>query len=364
MTTPQPGWPGPPAPDPTLGSTGYGPHGYPPSGYQPPGPPPPPRRSRRIPLTIAAVALTLVIGTLLIALAATGIRSSRDLVDDAIDDAASWPGVTLRGTMSALGRDAVDVEVTVVKGELTGTLTRPDGSSAEIARDNRGVLLKGNRQWWASSSYTSFVGRLEDTWISDPAEQHLIQQLAALDPADLKSSLRTDTPFMWDREPEPQQIDGRDVLMIEGMGRRVFVNAASPRELVAIDGSTFTAPKPDPLRVSRTDDAAAARVRGVAANVRASESPKSLTQKMSERPDIGADVVSERACATGICATVAVSNTGTGRMLGKLEVSANARTVGTTPLDLAPGTSTTIEVSAPADSRTPIYWSFSARETG
>jgi hypothetical protein len=307
--------------------------------------------------------LALIAGIVVTVVAVAGRGSSKNLMEGALTEAGSWPAVRYHGLMNDYGRDAVDVDVTVVKGELGGTLTRSDGGRADIAWDSRGMVLKGNRQWWTGGTpYGSYAVRFEDVWITDPPEQSMIQQLAALDPAELKRSMNFDMPFMWDNtKVETQQIDGKDALVADQMGRRLFVDPAS-HELVAVDGSTYGSPKPEPLRVSKADEAAAAKVRGVAATIRASESPKSTAQKMNERADIDAEVVSERPCEKGICATITVTNTGNGRMLGTIEVQANEVEVATLPIDLGPGKSTTIEAAAPGDTRQPIYWSFWTRE--
>jgi len=386
MNMPQQSWPAP-EPHPTMQYTGslpatgapqtgytqpgYAQPGYPPLGNTPPGfpapgfppPPPPPTGRLWLPITIIGVVLALIAGIVVTVVAVSGSGSSKNLMEGALTEAGSWPAVTYRGLLTNMGRDAFDVDVTVVKGELGGTLTRPDGGRADIAWDNRGLVLKGNRKWWeGGSSYSSYAGRFEDVWISDPPEQYMLQNLGALDPADLKRSMKFDMPFMWDNtKAEKQQLDGKDVLVADQMGRRVFVDASS-HEFVAVDASTFSSPKPEPLRASKADESAASRVRGVAAKIRASESPKTTSQKLNERADVDATVVSERPCDKGICATISVVNSGTGRMLGTIEVQANFSKVATLPLDLAPGKSTTIEASAPATSRMPITWSFWTRE--
>jgi hypothetical protein len=357
----QPGSTPPPFPQP-----GYAQAGFPQPGFPQPGfPPPPPPSTRRLwlPITIIGVVLALIAGIVVTVVAVSGSGSSKNLMEGALTEAGTWPGVTYRGLMTNMGRDAFDVDVTVVKGELGGTLTRPDGGRADIAGDSRGLVLKGNRKWWeGGSSYSSYAGRFEDVWISDPPEQYMLQQLGALDPVDLKRSMNFDMPFMWDRtKAEKQQLDGKDVLVADQMGRRLFVDA-STHAFVAVDPSTFGSPKPEPLRASKADDAAAAKVRGVAARIRSSEAPKTTSQKMSERADIDGKVVSERPCAQGICATITLTNAGDGRMLGTIEVQANYRKVATLPIDLAAGKSTTVEAAAPADSRLPIAWSFWARE--
>jgi hypothetical protein len=378
MTMPPQSWPVP-EPHPTMQYTGPLPAmgasqtGYPQPGYAQPGIPqpgipqagfPPPRtRSMWLPITIIGVVLALIAGIVVTVVSVSGSGSTKNLMEGALTDAGSWPAITYRGLVSNYGRDAVDVDVTVVKGELGGTLTRPDGGRADIAWDSRGMVLKGNRQWWTGgSSYANYAGRFEDVWISDPPEQSMIQQLAALDPAELKRSMNFDMPFMWDRtKAEKEQLDGKDVLVADQMGRRLFVDASS-HALVGVDSTAYGSPKPEPLRVSKADEAAADRVRGVAAKVRASESPKTTSQKMNERADVDAKVVSERPCEKGVCATITVTNTGNGRMLGTIEVQANVVKVATLPLDLAPGRSTTIEAAAPGDTRQPIYWSFWTRE--
>ncbi|MGI5126849.1 hypothetical protein ACQEVB_08545 [Pseudonocardia sp. CA-107938] len=371
MTMPQ-SWP-PVEPHPTLGYTGQLPAieatsasgqlpvtpypGYPPPGY------PPPRRRVWLPITIIGVVLALIAGAVATALSVTGSGSSKSLVEGALTEAGSWPAVRYHGLMTNYGRDAVDVDVTVVKGELGGTLSRPGGGRAEIAWDSRGMVLKGNRQWWSGgSSYANYAGRFEDVWISDPPELSVVQQLAALEPAELKRSMKFDMPFLWDNtKAEKQQLDGKDVLVADQMGRRVFVDASTHR-FVAVDSTTYGSPKPEPLRAEEADEAAASRVRGVAAKVRESESPKTTSQKMNERADVDGTVVSEQPCDKGICATITLSNAGTGRMLGTIDIMANASKVATLPLDLAAGRSTTIQVAAPAGTRQPIYWSFWTRE--
>jgi len=381
MNMPQQSWPIP-EPHPTMQYTGslpttgapqtaHGLPGYPQPRFPQPGfpqpgfpQPPPPRRTPWLPITIIGVVLALIAGVVVTVVAFAGNSgSSKNLMEGALTEAGSWPAVTYRGLMNTYGRDAIDVDVTVVKGELGGTLTRPDGGRADIAWDSRGMVLKGNRQWWAGgTSYASYAGRFEDVWVTDPPEQSMVQQLAALDPAELKRSMHFDMPFMWDSTKiEKQQIDDKDVLVADQMGRRLFVDAVS-HDLAAVDGSAYGSPKPEPLRVSKADEAAAGKVRGVAARIRAGESPKTTAQKMNERADVDAKVVSERPCEKGICATIALTNTGNGRMLGTVEVQANVQKVATMPIDLAPGRSTTVEVAAPGDTRQPIYWSFWTRE--
>jgi hypothetical protein len=88
-------------------------------------------------------------------------------------------------------------------------------------------------------------------------------------------------------------------------------------------------------------------VAAAAARIRITESPRTLTQWLLERPRADIQVQPEPLCVTPTCtATFAVTNAGRIRIRGRFDMTANGSPSGTYPVDLLPGQSATFTATA------------------
>jgi hypothetical protein len=98
----------------------------------------------------------------------------------------------------------------------------------------------------------------------------------------------------------------------------------------------------NPIRIGVITQEQADEVAVFVARIRNSESLKTLTQRLLERPRVDVQGQPEPLCVTPTCTgTFTVTNTGEIRIRGRFEITADGQPAGTYPLDLRPGQSAT-----------------------
>jgi Domain of unknown function (DUF4328) len=329
--------PGPPMPGPATG-----PHLPPP----PPPPPPSPRPSSggSTWLPLAIIGAVVVIGVPMIALVAGGDEPS-DVVGAVVDDVRDWKGANYRGTVVAPDGGEIDVDVTVTAAGAKGTLSRDGGRArAEVVRDRAGILLKGNQEWWRHS-YPGRAEQLADSWVADPmAETMFIDRMLELDPAELSSRFDPESA-LW-REIGEEHVDGQRGVRISDGFVQLIVTADEPYRLLVIDLQSVGSARPQLLRVTVVLQAQAAEVDTAASRIRSAESPRSLLQRLSERPRVDVQLQPEPMCRTARCTVRAtVVNTGELTVVGRIEITADGVLAATYPVHLRPGQTATFTAS-------------------
>ncbi|TQM09050.1 hypothetical protein [Pseudonocardia kunmingensis] len=305
-----------------------------------------PRRRRRAwPLTLVGILVAIVAGvalTLWLARTQPG-----ELVTAAATEAEGWSGARYQGTVAALDGGEIRFDLTVTAAGTRGSLSRNGGSAtAELVRDASGTLLRGNKEWWLYH-HAARADDLADVWVADPlTEIQEIDPVLQLHPHALAADLRPDgQPRPWEAL-ERLQVDGQDALVLVDGDRRVAVAAAPPHPPLALD--VGPADGRAPVRVSGVPPEEAGTVDGAAASIRAAEAPKSLAQRLQERPQVAIALEPETRCVTETCTvTITVTNSGTSPARGKVEVSADGTIVATHPLDVPPGQAATFTAAAP-----------------
>ncbi len=297
------------------------------------------------PLTVVGVLVAIAAG---IALVVSFARTDPgELISAATTDVTGWNGVHYRGTAAAIDGGEIQFDLTVVGDSATGTLSRDGGqATAELVRDSAGTLLKANHNWWLYHHPTR-ADDLADTWVSDPlTETQEIDPILELPPHALGLHVRPEEqPGQWEALEE-QVVDGQNGVVLFDGTRRVIVTTTEPHGLLALDFGA--AAERAPVRVTdiAADDADATE--WAAAGIRAAESPKTLTQRLLERPLVAIQLQPEPLCVTPTCAvTVTVTNSGSVPARGHLEVAADGQIVANHPLDVQPGQVATFTANAP-----------------
>ncbi|HYH33493.1 MAG TPA: hypothetical protein VD903_24255, partial [Pseudonocardia sp.] len=297
------------------------------------------------PLTLVGVLVAVAAG---IALTVTLARAEPDeLITAAATDVGGWNGVRYQGAVAAADGGRIRFDLTVTVDGATGTLSRDDGqATAEIHRDGSGTVVRANRTWWLYHHPTR-ADDLANTWVADPlTETQEIEPILQLHPYALASHVRPEQQRAQWTALEEQQVDGRDALVLSDGTRRVVVAAAAPHQLLAVDiGPTGALA---PVQVSDVPSEEAAGVGRAAGEIREAEAPKTLTQRLLERPLVEITLEPEPLCVTPSCTvTVTVTNSGSIPAEGRLEVSADGTLVATHPLDVQPGQVATFTATAP-----------------
>jgi hypothetical protein len=305
-------------------------------------PPPPPRTSSGgsawVPLLIIAGAV--LVGAPTLAVAVRG-DEPRDVLAVVVDDVRGWNGANYRGTVVAPDGGSTDVDVTVTAAGAKGTLSRDGGRArAEIVQDRAGILLKGNQEWWRHR-HPDRAEQLADSWVADPmTETMVIDPILELDPAGLSSRLRPEGRS-WKQIGE-QYVDGQRGMRISDGSLQLIVTADEPHRLLVIDVQPGGSARAQSVRVTVVLPAQAAEVDRAAARIRSSESPRSLVQRLLERPRADVQLRSEPMCRTATCTvTATVVNTGELTFVGRIEISADGVLAATYPVHLRPGQTAT-----------------------
>ncbi|OZM79740.1 hypothetical protein [Pseudonocardia sp. MH-G8] len=305
-----------------------------------------PRRKRRVwPLTLVGVLVAIVAG---VALTLWLVRTQPgQLVDAAATEAESWSGARYQGTVAALDGGEIRFDLTVTGAGSRGSLSRDGGNAtAEIVSDGSGILLRGDREWWLYH-HAARADDLADTWVADPlTETQEIDPLLALHPHGLALDLRPEGPPRQWEALERLQVDGQDAFVLVDGTRRVAVAASEPHPPLALDVGPGDGRAP--VRVNDVPAEDAGTVAGAAEAIRAAEAPKSLAQRLQERPEVAIVMEPESLCVTETCrVTITVTNSGTSPARGRLEVSADGAIVANHPLDVQPGQVATFDAAAP-----------------
>jgi Domain of unknown function (DUF4328) len=301
--------------------------------------PPPPRTSSggSAWLPLAIIGAVVLVGVSTIALAFGGDDEPADVVGAVVDDVRGWNGANYRGTVVALDGGQIDVDVTVTATGAKGTLSRDGGRArAEVVQDRTGILLKGNQEWWRHS-HPDRAEQLADSWVADPVtETMVIDPILELDPAELSSRLRPEGRW-WSKIGE-QDVDGQRGVRISDGFLQLIVTADEPYRLLVIDLQAGGSARAQSIRVTVVLAAQAAEVDRAAARIRSSESPRSLVQRLLERPRVDLQLQSEPMCRTATCTvTATVVNTGELTVDGRIEITADGVLAATYPVHLRPG---------------------------
>ena len=315
--------------------------------------PTPPPDARRTSSGTRTWLVPAIVGVAMLAVAAIAVAlivrddPPADVVAAAIEDAREWDGANYRGTVPALDGAPIDFDLTVTATGARGTLSRAGGGArAEIVQDGSGVLLKGNQAWWQHSQ-PARAELLADTWVADPgAETIVIDPILRLHPEKLSNEVHPELRSLWEETGE-QVVDGERAIVISNGFQVLIVTAEEPHRLLLIDLNTTGSQGGEPIRIALVSSAQAAEVAAAAARIRITESPRTLTQWLLERPRADILVQPEPLCATQTCtATFTVTNTGRIRIRGRFDVTADGSPSGTYPVDLLPGQSATFTATA------------------
>ena len=357
-TPPGPGFPGPRPP----GAAGNGPTA-PVWAPAPPGTPAPvaARRPRWLVPAVLGAAVVLVVGAG-VALVVTGDDPPAEVVAAAVEDARDWSGANYRGTAQDPGGSPVEFDITVTATGARGTLTRTDGRGrAEVVQDGTGVLINGDREWWAPT-YPERADQLADRWLSDAGTETLVvDHILRLTPAGLEGEVHPELGSLWERTGE-RVVDGQPAIVLDSGLLVLVVTAEEPYRLLSIEYTTG-GQETEPVRVTVVDPAQAAEVDEAAARIRRSESPRTLARQLLLRPQADIQVRPEPLCTTATCtASFTATNTGEIRITGRFEMTANGSPAGSGRVDLRSGKSATFDASTPnpfwdtPGARGDIYW--------
>ena len=310
----------------------------------PPPPPTPPAATSGTPTWL----LLAIVGVVVFAVAATGVAlivtddPPADVVAAAIEDAREWDGANYRGTVPALDGAPIDFDLTVTATGARGTLSREGGvARAEIVQDGSGVLLKGNQAWWQHRQ-PERAELLADTWVADPGTETLvIDPILRMHPEELSNEVHPELGSLWEETGE-QVVDGERAIVISNGFQVLIVTAEEPHRLLLIDLNTTGPQGDEPIRIRLVSPEQAAEVAAAVARIRITESPRTLTQWLLERPRADIQIQPEPFCVTRTCtATFTATNTGQIRIRGRFEMTADGSPAGTYPVDLLPGQSAT-----------------------
>ncbi|MEJ3654936.1 hypothetical protein WEH80_18365, partial [Actinomycetes bacterium KLBMP 9759] len=314
-------------------------------GWGPPPPPPNRRTPLWVPLT-AIGALLAVVAAVVLIVYISSVGRPVDLATDAATQVDTWNGATLRGAVTEAG-EKITYDLRVTAQGAQGTVSAGSEARAEVLRDSTGVLIKGNKAWW-DRHHPERSARLADTWVADPLDElDPIEPLLRLTPDQLVVKVRPTPGSQWTQTGE-QVVDGRRGLVITDGTRRLIVDAET-YELLCVD-LLDGPPRPgtDPTRVVQLPPDQVAEVGSAAPDVRTREAPKSLNQRLLERPRFAIDVKPETLCQSPTCtAVITVSNSGELAGTGRVDVTANGVAAGTFPLNVAPGQSVSFTASTP-----------------
>ncbi|MFC4947805.1 hypothetical protein [Pseudonocardia sp. GCM10023141] len=339
-------WPAPAA-EPAPGGSG--------SGGPPDGPPPDrsgaPRRLVGPPqwvlLTIAGIAAAVLIAGIVIVLVALNRPKPAELVADSVTDAGTWSGAHYQGTVS--GADgALDFDLDVTADGAQGTLTRNNGQArAEIVRDKTGTLIKANQQWW-QRAYPAAAARLADGWVADPvAELVAVEPILRANPRVLMGTVNPNQPQGW-RDAGELTVAGQAAKEITDGAHHLLIADAAPHRLLGIDILSGADQDKKPTRVSAVDAAKIGQINGAAGAARGATPPKSLSQRLLERPKLTVDIKPETPCRNPTCAaTSVVVNSGDLVGTGTLQVSADDQVIGRHDFSIDPGQTLTFTDSVP-----------------
>jgi hypothetical protein len=303
-----------------------------------------PRRSTW-PLTVLGVLAAIAAGIALVFWIAR--TDPGDLVAAATEGLATWNGVHYRGAMAARDGGEIQFDVIVTAEGASGTLTRDGGrATAELLWDESGILLRANRNWWLYH-HAARADDLADTWVSEPlTETQEIDPILALHPAALARHIHPEQPASTWKAIEQQIVGGVPAILLSDGTRRVLVNVEEPHQLLALDiGPTQRAA---PVQVNDVSADEADIVAREATGVRSAEAPRTLAQRLRERPLVAIQLQPEPLCVTETCGvTVTVTNSGTVPARGHLEISADGKIVANHPLEVHPGQVATFTARAP-----------------
>lgn len=289
---------------------------------------------RWLPLVIVGA---LVLGATALAPVLLGLGRAEpgDLVDAVVEDMARWDGAIYRGSVDDPdGR--IDYELTVTAAGARGTLTRDGGRArAEIVQDRTGVLIKADRAWW-ERDHAERAAQLADTWVADPfTETGPVEPILGLHPGALSTQVGSAPERLWTQVGE-DVVDGRRAVVVSDGSRRLVVSEDEPHELLSVD----LRPGVRQVRVAPVSPAQAADAAGAGPRIRATGSPRTLTQWLLQRPRVDIQLRPEALCVARTCAVeVTVTNTGEVTAQGRLEITADGNLVATEPMHLEPGES-------------------------
>lgn len=322
-----------------------------PGPWQPAPPPAAPPRSipNWIPITFAAVVGAAVVAGIVLIVMTVSKPKPADLAGAAVAAASEWRGMVYRGSIDGYRGERMEFDISVTTEGVRGTVTRPGGAKAEVVRDRSGTLMRGNKQWW-SGSYTSNADKLADVWLSDSStELAQLDTILKTDPRALARvvDLNPRLASMW-RQTREVMVDGVRAIEITDGLHRLLVTADPPHRLLGVDIVYSTRNDDMPTRVTEVDATLVAQINNAASQVRGTTTPKTVTQRLMERPELDVRIQPEPLCTTPTCsAVVTLTNSGALAGSGQIVVSADGAPVATHDYTVEPGKSVSFNEQAP-----------------
>jgi hypothetical protein len=230
----------PPAPGPAGGYPTFG------MPVQPPVPPRNPRRPLIITGIAVAVALTVVVGLLVLVFddksggrfddsAGREARAARQTLTAAAFNLAQTPGVRYTGSYRDDNGDMVEVDARVTnRGWTQGALTREGQEISVLSNGPRSYLRAGKKYWSGHGAPRDSLGEYAKRWVRVPTEELGIDLARSLSPgvlgADLLLAVERDEIAVG----AVSTMDGAQVREVTTRYATVYVTTAEPQQVVRI----------------------------------------------------------------------------------------------------------------------------------